>query len=61
MGVCREGGSDQSGGKMGQKKGGSVSKRNKERCGEAPGSGNALGPSLFILSLSHSLLKEEKH
>lgn len=44
---------------MGQKKGGSVSKRNKERCGEAPGSGNALGPSLFILSLSLSFKRRE--
>lgn len=35
---------------MGQEKGRSISKRNKERCEKAPGSGNQLGPSLFSIS-----------
>lgn len=35
---------------MGQEKGRSVSKRNKERCEKAPGSSNQLGPSLFSIS-----------
>lgn len=48
MGVCREGGSDQSGGKTGQEKGGSISERNIDRCGKTPGSGNPLGPSVYL-------------